>query len=104
MVKKQFKYSQEFASVPKEMLVKVTYVEGDMAKEGLGLSTEHRELLMSSHISLVFHVAASVSFQDTPLETMQTNAWPVIEVVRLCEAMADVKVKEPGRVCASSNV
>jgi len=79
-------------------------VEGDMAKEGLGLSTEHRELLMSSHISLVFHVAASVSFQDTLLETMQTNAWPVIEVVRLCEAMADVKVKEPGRVCASSNV
>ena len=72
--------------------MKVTYVEGDMAKEGLWLSTEHRELLMSSHISLVFHIAASVSFQEPLLETMQTNAWPVIEVVRLCQAMADVKV------------
>jgi len=67
-----------------------------MAKEGLGLSTEHRELLMSSHISLVFHIAASVSFQEPLLETMQTNAWPVIEVVQLCRAIADVTVKEPG--------
>jgi len=59
---KQFNYLQEFASVPKETLMKVTYVEGVMAKEGLGLSTEHRGLLMSSHISLVFHIAASVNF------------------------------------------
>ena len=40
--------------------MKVTYVEGDMAKVGLGLSTEHRGRLMSSHISVVFHIAASV--------------------------------------------
>ena len=45
--------------------MKVTYVEGDVVKVGLGLSTEHRGLLMSSHISLVFHIASSVSFQDT---------------------------------------
>ena len=82
----------------------MTYVEGDMTKAGLGLSSEHRGLLMSSHISLVFHVAASVSFQETLLETMQTNAWPAIEVVRLCQAMPDVKVKRPGRVCASNNL
>ena len=59
----------------------VTYVEGDMAKVGLGLSSEHRGLLMSSHISLVFHIADSVRFQDTFLETMQTSDWPAIEVV-----------------------
>jgi len=47
--------------------MKVTYVEGEMAKVGLGLSTEHRRPLMSRHISLVFHIAASVSFQDTLL-------------------------------------
>ena len=74
----------------------MTYVEGDMAKEGLELSTEHCGLLTSSHISLVFHIASSVSFQDTLLETMQTNARPAVEVVRLCQAMADVTVKEPG--------
>ena len=82
----------------------MTYVEGDMAKEGLGLSTEHRELLTSSHISLAFHIAASVSFQDTLLETMQSNAWPAVEVVRLCQAMADVKLKEPRSVRAPLNV
>jgi len=86
------------------MLRKVTYVEGDMAEAGLGLSTEHRGLLMSSQISLVFHIAASVSFQDSLMETMQTNSWPAIEVVRLCQAMPDVKVKEPGSVCVLSNM
>jgi len=61
--------------------MKVTYVEGDMVKVGLGLSTKHQGLLMSSHISLVFHIAASVPFQDTVLKMMQTNAWPATEVV-----------------------
>ena len=95
---------QEFASVPKEKLMKVTYVEGNMAKVGLGLSTEHRGLLMSRHVYLVFHVAASVIFQEPLLETMQTNSWPVIEVVRLGQAVPDVKVKISGSVCAHSNV
>ena len=81
----------------------MTYVEGDMAKAGLGLSAEHRGILMSSHISLVFHIAASVSFQETLLETMQTNAWPAIEVLRLCQALPEIKVKKLGRVCAPNN-
>ena len=76
--------------------MKVMYVEGDMAKVWLGLSTEHCGLLMSSHISLVFHSIASVSFQDTLLENMQTNAWPAIKVVRLCQAMPDVKIRNQG--------
>jgi hypothetical protein len=97
---KLFNPLQEFASVPKDRLKNVTFVEGDMAKAGLGLSTDHRGLLISSHISIVFHVAASVSFQDTLLETLQTNTWPAIEVVRLCQAMPDVKVKKPENVCA----
>jgi len=65
----------------------------------LELSTEHRGLLMSSHISLVFHIAASVRFQYKLLETMQINAWPGTEVVRL-SSNSDVKVKKSGSVCA----
>ena len=61
----------------------MTYVEGDMAKAGLGLFAEHHGMLMSSHISLVFHIAASVRSQDKLLEMKETNAWPGIEVVRL---------------------
>jgi len=44
------------------MFKKVTHVEGDIAKEGLGLSTEHLELLLTNHDSLVFHATSSVSF------------------------------------------
>ena len=82
----------------------MTYVEGDLAKAGLGLSTEHRGLLMSSRISIAFHVAASVSLKESFLETMQNNVWSTIEVVRLCEAMPDVKVKKSGNVCAPGNM
>jgi hypothetical protein len=42
---------QEFSSVPKKRFMKVTYVEEDIAKEGLGMSTEHHGLLMTNHIS-----------------------------------------------------
>lgn len=73
-------------------------IEGDMAKVWLGLSTEHCGLLTTSHISVVFHIAVSVSFQDTLLENMQTNAWTAIEVVRPCQVMPDVKVKKPANV------
>jgi hypothetical protein len=51
--------------------MKVMYVEEDIAKTGLVLSAEQRGFLTSSHISLVFHIAASLSFQETLLETMQ---------------------------------
>jgi thioester reductase-like protein len=72
--------------------MKVKYVEGDIAKEGLGLSIKHRQTLMTSRVSLVFHIAASVSFQETLLQTIKTNILPVIELVRLCQAMPDIKV------------
>ena len=84
--------------------MKVTYVEGDMTKAGPGLSTEHRGLLMSSHISVVFHVAASVSFQETLLKTTQIDARSVIEVVPLCQALRGVKIKKSVIVCAPNTV
>jgi thioester reductase-like protein len=75
------------------MFLKVMNAEGDIAKEGLGLSTEHCGPLMTSHISLIFHITTSVSFQDTLRGNMKTNALPVIEVVRLCTEMGDVKAE-----------
>jgi len=50
--------------------MKVTYVEGDMVKVGLGLSPEHRGLLTSSHVSPIYQIATSVPFQDMLLGTM----------------------------------
>jgi hypothetical protein len=58
--------------------MKVMYVERDIAKEGLGLSTENRGLVLASHDSLVFQTAASVSFQDTSLVNVKMKALPLM--------------------------
>jgi len=60
--------------------MKVPYVE-----RGITKSTEHRVLLQTGHISLIFHITVSVSFQDTILGTIKMKALPVIEVLRLCK-------------------
>jgi fatty acyl-CoA reductase len=91
---------QEFSTVPKEIFLKVSCVEGDIEKEGLGLSREHREILLTSHISVVFHIAASVRLQDPLDVAMKTNALPVIDVIRLCEELPGIKVKKTRRVNA----
>jgi len=44
-------------------------VEGDVTKY-----TEHRRLLSSSYVSLVFHTAVLMNFQDTILGTMKVKA------------------------------
>jgi thioester reductase-like protein len=84
---------QEFLAVPKESLLKVSCVEGDIEKEGLGLSGEHREILLTSYISVVFHIAASVTLRDPLHVALKTNALPVIEMLRLCEELPEIKVK-----------
>ena len=72
--------------------MKVSCVEGDIGQEGLGLSSEHREVLLASHISVVFHIAASVRLRDSLDVAIKTNALPVIDMVRLCEELPEIKV------------
>jgi hypothetical protein len=50
----------------------------------LGLSTEHRGLLITSHVALVYQIAASVPFQDTLLGTTKTNA---LQRLRWCDCV-----------------
>jgi fatty acyl-CoA reductase len=74
-------------------------VEADIEKEGLGLSKEHREFLLTSQISVVFHIAASVRLHEPLATAVKTNALPVLEVMRLCQEMPDVQVKKTAHVC-----
>jgi len=53
--------------------MKVMYMEGDLAR-----SSEQLGLLLTSHISLVFHIPVSVTFQDTILGTIKMNALPLM--------------------------
>jgi thioester reductase-like protein len=71
-------------------------VEGDIEKEGLGLSSEHREILLTSHISVVFHVAAVVKQREPLHVALKANALPVIDMLRLCEELPEIKVKKTG--------
>ena len=73
--------------------MKISCVEGDIQKEGLGLANKHRETLVASHISVVFHIAASVRLRDPLDVAMKTNALPAIDMVRLCEELPEIKVK-----------
>ncbi|GFG30240.1 hypothetical protein Cfor_11858, partial [Coptotermes formosanus] len=81
----------EFSALPKSSFLKVSYVEGDMEKEGLGLSKEDRQFLLSSHISVVFHIAASLALREPLAKCVKTNAMPVIELIGLCEEMPELK-------------
>jgi thioester reductase-like protein len=65
-----------------------------MEKEGLGLSKEDRQFLLSSHISVVFHIAASLALREPLAKCVKTNAMPVIELIGLCEEMPELKVNK----------
>ena len=93
---------QEFSAVPKERFLKVSCVEGDIQKEGLGLSSEHREILLASHTSVVFHIAASITLRDPLDVAMKTNALSAIDMVRLCEELPEIEVKKARSVDASN--
>ncbi|XP_021915757.1 fatty acyl-CoA reductase 1-like isoform X2 [Zootermopsis nevadensis] len=80
-----------FSTVPKDNLLKVVPVEADLEQPGLGLSSENHELLFTSQVSVVFHVAAIVKFHE-PLNTaMNTNTLPVLAILQLCEKMPQIK-------------
>jgi fatty acyl-CoA reductase len=82
-----------FSAVPKEKLLKVSAVEADIEQPGLGLSSADRELLLKSHVSIVFHVAASVRF-NMPLDlAIKTNTFSVLGVLQLCHELPQIKVK-----------
>ncbi|GFG36353.1 hypothetical protein Cfor_05960, partial [Coptotermes formosanus] len=87
--------SSEFSAVPKESLVKVSPIEADIEKEGLGLSSKDREFLLTSRISVVFHIAASVTLHEPLNVAIKINTLPVLEVTRLCEEMAQIEVIRP---------
>ncbi len=64
---------------------------GDITELGLGLSPEHQDLLRRE-VSVVYHVAASVRFDDPFQKAVFTNLRSTREVVRLARGMAGLKV------------
>ncbi|XP_052119591.1 fatty acyl-CoA reductase 1-like isoform X2 [Frankliniella occidentalis] len=67
-------------------LSKLVVLPGDITELGLGLSREHQDLLRKE-VSVVFHIAASVRFDDPFQKAVFTNVRSTREVVALARGM-----------------
>ncbi|CAG4978358.1 unnamed protein product [Colias eurytheme] len=78
---------KEMPNVFKE---KVFFVAGDIAELGLGLSDEDRMLLIN-RVNIVFHVAASVRFNDELQVAAKLNLRATKEIVDLAKEMHNLE-------------
>lgn len=69
----------------------VSLVEGDILQPGLGISAHDKEELCRE-VSIVFHVAATIRFNENLKVALQTNVIGTQEVVYLCKDMSFLKV------------
>jgi len=69
----------------------VVAISGDISRPGLGLSAADRAVLVSS-VEVVFHVAATVRFNEKLKVALQTNLGGTHSVMQLCKDMHQLKV------------
>ncbi|OXU23345.1 hypothetical protein TSAR_015221, partial [Trichomalopsis sarcophagae] len=69
---------------------KVVAVAGDCSIQGLGLSTSDRDLLMRD-VSIVFHVAATVRFDEKLKLASAINVQSTADIIDLCKDMQKLK-------------
>ncbi|CAG2117560.1 unnamed protein product, partial [Medioppia subpectinata] len=62
---------------------KVVAIAGDLSIDGMGLKDSDRELLVSK-VSVIFHVAGDVKFNETIRDAVTHNLIGTAQVVRLC--------------------
>ena len=70
---------------------KVFPIPGDITQSGLGISTQNREQLCKE-VSIVFHAAATIKFNENLRVALRTNVMGTQEIVELCKEMPLIKV------------
>ncbi|PSN50044.1 putative fatty acyl-CoA reductase [Blattella germanica] len=85
----------ELANIPRD---KVTYIAGDLTEPGLGIGAEDLRRLLSSQVSVAFHIAASVKFDDPLRKALETNFFSALALalVIVSTAFAFFPRKEVG--------
>ena len=68
------------------MLSKLHPVQGDVSLPDLGLSLEDR-IVLTEKVNIVFHVAATVSFDQPLADAVNTNAKGTSRVIDLCKEL-----------------
>ena len=74
-----------------EVMDRIVPIAGDITKPGLGLSKEDEEVLVKS-VSIVFHLAATVRFNESLRDALQYNVIGVREMIKLCRKMKKLQV------------
>jgi fatty acyl-CoA reductase len=72
---------------------KIVAVEGDCTQPGLGLSPDNRQRIVE-HVNIVFHMAATVRFNETLSVAVMINVIGTREVMLLCQDCTKIKVSE----------
>jgi fatty acyl-CoA reductase len=75
---------------------KVLTIEGDCSEPGLGLSPDDRQRI-AEHIDVVFHVAATVRFDEKLPVAVAINVAGTRELLLLCNECHKIKVSELSR-------
>ncbi|XP_023220261.1 putative fatty acyl-CoA reductase CG5065 isoform X2 [Centruroides sculpturatus] len=72
-----------------EITNKVECIEGDLTRENLGLSSCHMNLI-TKNVSLVFHLAASVKFDEPFRDSFVNNVESTKNVAEVCRQMKNL--------------
>jgi fatty acyl-CoA reductase len=70
---------------------KVIAVEGDCREPGLGLSPGDRQRIVE-HVNIVFHMAATVRFDEKLPVAVATNVLGTRDLMLLCQNCTKIKV------------
>lgn len=74
----------------KEFRDRIVTVNGDCGIKGLGLSEKDRNLLLAD-VTIVFHLAATVRFDEKLKNALATNVQSVADILDLCKRMPNLK-------------
>ena len=72
-------------------LGRLVAIEGDISKPGLGISEEDTKSITEC-VSVVFHLAATIRFNEQLRKSLQFNVLGVREVIRLSRKMKKLEV------------
>ena len=70
---------------------KLSAVAGDISLPGLGISADDLQML-KANVSVVFHLAATIRFNDELKIATQMNIKGTAEIIKICKNLDSLKV------------
>jgi len=77
--------------INESLLSKLKAVHGDIGKDGLGISPEMKDKLISE-VSVVFHGAATLNLDASLTEAINLNTTGTLRMLEFCSDMKNLEV------------